>query len=155
MLAEVKSPVPMYVAGETRHEGSQAPQRLGSASLLGRLFQDELLAFFRESAIYVCTSRYEPFGLAPLEAALCGCAVLVRDIPSLREVWKDAARYFSDPHSLSQLLHEFAEDPDALHAAQRRSQARAQDFTAERMVADYQVEFTRMLNEAEARSYAA
>jgi glycosyltransferase involved in cell wall biosynthesis len=155
MLAEVTSPVPLFVAGEIQHEGSHAPQHLGSATLLGRLSQDQLLSFFRESAIYICTSRYEPFGLAPLEAALCGCAVLARDISSLREVWKDAARYFSDANSLSELLHEFAEDPGALHAAQRRSQTRAQFFTAERMVDGYRAEFARALNQAEASSYAA
>src|SRR4051812_15134173 len=155
MLGEVSSPIPLYVAGETRHQGSQAPQHLGSATLLGRLAHDQLLQIFRESATYICTSRYEPFGLAPLEAALCGCAVLVRDIPSLREVWKDGARYFSDPHSLSDLLHEFAADPDALYAAQRRSHARAQCFTAKRMLDGYTAEFARALNQAEASSHAA
>ena len=155
ILADVSSPFPLYVAGEIRHEGSHSPTRLGSATLLGRLPQDELLRFFGESAIYICTSRYEPFGLAPLEAALCGCAVVARDIPSLREVWNDAARYFSDPQSLSEVLHECAHDQESLHAAQRRSQTRAQCFTAERMVTGYRAEFTRMLNEAEARSYAA
>ena len=55
--------------------------------MLGPLAEEDLLALFQESAIYLCTSRYEPFGLAPLEAALCGCAVVANDIESLREVW--------------------------------------------------------------------
>jgi len=37
---------------------------------------------------------YEPFGLAPLEAALSRCAIVANDIPSLREVWGSAAMYF-------------------------------------------------------------
>jgi glycosyltransferase involved in cell wall biosynthesis len=114
-----------------------------------------LLHFFRHSAVYICTSRYEPFGLAPLEAALCGCAVLARDIPSLREVWQDGARYFSDAPSLEALLHEFASDPESLHAAQNRSLARARWFTAERMVSSYAAHYARCLNQAEARTYAA
>ena len=43
----------------------------------------ELLA---HAAIYIATSKYEPFGLAPLEAALSGCALVANDIPSLAEV---------------------------------------------------------------------
>ena len=155
MLGDVTSEMPLYVAGETQHEGSRAPNHLGSVSLLGRIPEGALMDFFRESAIYMCTSRYEPFGLAPLEAALCGCALLARDIPSLREVWEDGARYFSDARTLSTLLDELANDPDALRAAQHGSQKRAQWFTAERMVASYREEFARALKDSAARAYAA
>ena len=155
MLGEVSSPIPLFVAGDTQHEDAKLPEDMGSATLLGRLSEDELLQFLRESSIYVCTSRYEPFGLTPLEAALCGCAVLARDINSLREVWQDAARFFSDAISLSMLLDEFATDPYALRAAQHRSCARAQLFTAERMVQAYHAQFTKLLYDAEARTYAA
>jgi glycogen synthase len=155
MLAGVSSPLPLYAVGPTEHDGSQAPAQIGAATLLGPLGEDELLQFFRESAIYICTSRYEPFGLAPLEAALCGCAVLARDIPSLREVWQDGALYFSNSQSLTELLNEFAADPDSLQAAQRRSIVRARLFTAERMVKSYRDQYARVLNETEAEMYAA
>jgi glycogen(starch) synthase len=155
LLAGVLSAVPLYVAGDKQHEASRVQDDLGSLTMLGRLSEQELLEFFRESAIYICTSRYEPFGLAPLEAALCGCAVLARDIPSLREVWQDGARYFSDVQTLSALLDELARDPDSLHAAQRRSSKRAISYNAERMVKAYHAEFTRVLNEAEVRTHAA
>ena len=58
------------------------------------------------AAIYIATSKYEPFGLAPLEAALSRCAILANDIPNLREIWGDAACYFrsSDAESLSEAL---------------------------------------------------
>jgi glycogen synthase len=155
LLAGVSSPVPLSIAGETQHRGASAPHNLGEVTLLGRLPEPALLEFFRESAIYICTSRYEPFGLAPLEAALCGCAVVARDIPSLREVWLDGARYFSDAQSLSALLEEYAQDPDALSAAKHRSLRRAECFTAEQMIASYRAEFTRTLRSAEDRAHAA
>jgi glycogen synthase len=155
LLAAVSAPFPLYVAGETEHDGRSASRQLGSAALLGRLPESELLELFRNSAIYICTSRYEPFGLAPLEAALCGCAVLARDIPSLREVWQEGARYFSDAPSLETLLHEFASDPQLLAAAQTDSLNRARLFTAERMVSLYRAHYAHALNEAEARTYAA
>jgi len=155
LLAGVRSAVPLYVAGDKQHEASRVQDDLGSLTILGRLSEPELLEFFRESAIYICTSRYEPFGLAPLEAALCGCAVLARDIPSLREVWQDGARYFSDAQTLSALLDELAGDRHSLHAAQLRSSRRAISFNAERMVKGYHEEFTRVLSEAEVRTHAA
>lgn len=155
LLSEVSAPLPLYVAGETQHDGMSASRQFGSATLLGRLPDLELIEFFRDSAIYICTSRYEPFGLAPLEAALCGCAVLARDIPSLHEVWQEGARYFSDAPSLEALLHEFASDPERLCFAQAESLNRARLFTAERMVSSYIAHYAHALHEAEARSYAA
>ena len=155
MLGDVSAPVPICAAGQVQHGSASAPASLGSVRLLGRLSQEELLDFFRQSAIYICTSRYEPFGLAPLEAAHCGCAVLARDIPSLREVWQDAALYFSDAQSLSALLDQLADDSALLVAAQERSFARAQSFTAEQMLAAYRNLFARALKDAEKRTYAA
>ena len=42
----------------------------------------ELMALLARSSIYIATSIYEPFGIAPLEAALCGCAVIANGIPT-------------------------------------------------------------------------
>ena len=51
------------------------------------------------AAIYALPARYEPFGLSILEAALSGCALVIGDIPSLREIWADAALFVpSDGH---------------------------------------------------------
>ena len=62
---------------------------------LGRAWRSEaLLELFRTSAIYICTSVYEPFGWRRLKLRVCGCAVVARDMPSFREVWGDAALYF-------------------------------------------------------------
>ena len=61
------------------------------------------------AAIFAEPARYEPFGLAALEAGLAGCALVLGDIPSLREVWGDAALYVPPA------------DDDALEAALRRA----------------------------------
>lgn len=137
LLTEVESPMPMVIAGETEHEGIPAPDCLGKAKLLGRLASDDLLALLRRSAVYLCTSRYEPFGFAPLEAALCGCAVVANDIASLREVWQEDALYFTDAESLTELLRDLGRQPTLLQVAQQRARERARCFTAERMVSEY------------------
>ena len=137
VLLNVLSPWPILIAGDQRHEAAVAPEFISCAKLLGLLSQDSLTALFRASNVYLATSVYEPFGLAPLEAATCGCAVLANDIPSLREVWGDAAIYFYDAESLSTLLLQLDVDEGALVAARRASHERALQLTAKRMAAGY------------------
>ncbi len=137
ILQDVQSPIPILVAGETSYERSQFSDSLGGAVLLGAMGVDELLALFHRSAIYLCTSIYEPFGLAPLEAALCGCAVVANDIPSLREVWSNAALYFDDAASLTRVLESLSQDSQLLADAQKRSHQRARHLSADRMVNAY------------------
>ncbi len=136
ILRDLDSPMPIAVAGEQRCEDAVADVPPG-VELQGVLQQDELLQLFSESAIYLCASRYEPFGLAALEAALCGCAVVARDIPSLREVWGEAAAYFAGAEELSALLKRLYRDPEYLREVQSRAGERARLYTRERMVNGY------------------
>jgi glycogen synthase len=155
LLASIQSPIPLLLAGNAQHGSAVMDGSLGHVTTLGQIASDDLLALFRESSIYICTSRYEPFGLAPLEAALCGCAVLAYDISSLREVWDSAALYFDSGASLTALLHQLKADPWRLAAAQQRSLARARTFTTERMGAAYQQIFQRALAAHEDVAYAS
>jgi glycogen synthase len=136
LLGAVRSPMPLVVAGEAHYDGGQ-PASLSGVELRGALCEPEILSLFASSAVYICTSRYEPFGLAPLEAALCGCAVVVRDIDSLREVWQDAALYFGNAEELSALLTRLAEQPTFLYNAQRQAGEQARRYTRTNMVERY------------------
>lgn len=133
MLRAAELPLPVAIAGESDGTTFGADR----ITCTGQLGMDALLAMFRTSAIYICCSRYEPFGLAALEAALCGCAVLAHDIPSLREVWGDGALYFQDADTLSSLLRQLCNDAALLAAAQARSSARAQRYTSAAMAEGY------------------
>jgi glycogen synthase len=155
MLAGADFPFPLLVAGETEYQSSSSPGFPAGTSALGPVAEKDLLSLFAQSAIYLCTSRYEPFGLAPLEAALCGCAVLARDIPSLREVWGSGALYFSDAAGLSHLLHQLARHPVQLWAAQNRSRRRAQKYTAQDMTEQYLSIYQAMLAKFEAPAHVA
>ncbi len=105
--------------------------------MLGQLSESEMLDLLQRSSIYLCLSVYEPFGLAALEAAQSGCAVIARDIPSLREVWEDGALFFHDADSLSALLEQLASDAELLHAARCRSYERSRYFSRDQMVDKY------------------
>jgi len=154
ILCDVRSPIPILVAGE-KEWGSTTPAPLPEEMLLGPLSEPDLLRLFGQSQIYICTSRYEPFGLAPLEAALCGCAVIASDIASLREVWEDGALYFNGVETLSALLCWLHDNPQELRAAQRRSLSRARQFSGQRMTHSYLELYRMVLAKAESTTYAA
>jgi len=145
MLRTVNSPIRIYVAGERNCGNSAAPRQIGRSILLGALPQSSLMTLLARSSIYIATSIYEPFGMAPLEAALCGCAVIANDIPSLREVWGDDALYFDGPRSLSMLLHQLNRDEELLAQARQRSFARANEMTVQRMVDSYEALYRALL----------
>ena len=77
---------PLHLAGESGEAG-HFPQ----VRFLGRLTGMEIQRHFDAAAIYAAPALYEPFGLAILEAAQSGCALVLADIPSLRELWDGAA----------------------------------------------------------------
>ena len=53
----------------------------------GEMFRHELLALYQKSTIYVQFSVGETFGVAPLEAYLSGCKLIVSEnVPSLHEL---------------------------------------------------------------------
>jgi len=68
----------------------------------GRLPDDELFGLMRRAVALIFPSKYEGFGIPPLEAMVNCCPVLGSDIPAVHEVCGRAARYF-DPYSAEEL----------------------------------------------------
>jgi glycosyltransferase involved in cell wall biosynthesis len=122
---------PVYVAGDGRVDGA--------VCALGPLSPTEVAAWLSRAAIFALPARYEPFGLLPLEAALSGCALVLGDIPSLREVWGDAAVYVNPDRldalhdAVERLTHDAAERARYAEAAA----ARGREYTPERMAQAY------------------
>ena len=113
----------------------------------GRTPRAEVDAWMRRASVYVGASLYEPFGLAPLEAALHGCALVLSDIPSFRELWDGCAAFFprGDADALAATLAELAPDVDrcARLAAAARERALGR-FTADRFTSQYLDLYERM-----------
>jgi glycosyltransferase involved in cell wall biosynthesis len=63
---------------------------------LGTLGEEELGRWLSARPVFVSAALHEPFGLAVLEAASAGCALVLSDIPSFRELWEEVA-VFVDP----------------------------------------------------------
>jgi glycogen synthase len=140
VLAEVapRLPWPVFLAGDS-HTPDGLTTALIGCRMLGKLNPTELSALYSRAAIYALPARYEPFGLSILEAALSGCALLLGDIPSLREIWQDAATFVpaEDLAALEKALCHLIADP--LHRARMSQRAfrRAREFSQSRMVDRY------------------
>lgn len=131
-------PWPVYVAGEQQHPDGGSPD-LGGCRALGLLTPAQLRGWYGRATIYALPARYEPFGLSALEAALSGCALVLGDIPSLREIWGNAGIFVSPsiPQEWSRVLRRLAADPAACEEFGRRARRRALEFTPERMATAY------------------
>jgi glycogen synthase len=111
----------------------------GAGAGLGHISGPELADLLGRASIFAAPARYEPFGLAALEAGLSGCALVVGDIASQREVWGAAAAFVDpfDDEALAAMLRTLIGDPQRrshLAAAARR---RALEYTPERMAREY------------------
>jgi glycosyltransferase involved in cell wall biosynthesis len=129
---------PVYVAGEDQHPNGTAAAPQG-VRMLGKLPPAELAGWLGRAAIYALPARYEPFGLSALEAAFAGCALVLGDIPSLREVWGDAAAFVppDDAEALRATLTALADDGARRQALAERAQGRARRYTPRAMADGY------------------
>jgi glycogen synthase len=131
-------PWPVYVAGEVRHPNG-ADARVSGAIPLGRLGTTELAGWLGRASVFALPARYEPFGLSVLEAALSGCALVLGDIPSLRELWGDDAIYAApdDRRALADALRRLIGDPELRRSLGDRARARAAAYSPDRMADQY------------------
>lgn len=102
--------------------------------LLGTLDGAALACEYAKAGFFVSPARYEPFGLAVLEAASAGCPLILSDIPSFRELWDGAAVFIApdDAAGLAEAMLSVRDDAVWLGEAAR---ARAARYTPEAMVA--------------------
>lgn len=131
-------PWPVYGAGPRSGPHGGAPD-LSGLHALGALEPGVLAQWYARAAIYALPARYEPFGLTALEAAQQGCALVLGDIASLREVWGEAATYVppEDRTALREALRGLIADPERRQRAGRRASARARLYSPGRMLGDY------------------
>jgi len=146
LLSHCDHKVPISIAGSGKHpdevlrEARPAlPARRGM-QFHGQQSETQLAHLYSRASMYAATSRYEPFGLAPLEAALSRCAIVANDIPTFHEIWGETACYFryNDADHLAHTIQRLHADRElrltyanlAYHRARQR-------YTAERMIDDY------------------
>jgi glycosyltransferase involved in cell wall biosynthesis len=130
--------MPIAIAGDPAGpNGEVAPRE--NVAFLGKLAPDELATWMARASIFVAPTKYEPFGLTILEAALSGCALVLGNIATLRELW-DGAAVFVDPTDAGELrsvLRDLGNDPTKVTSLGANAHARAAHYSLTRMARSY------------------
>lgn len=126
----------LLAAGSTQgpHRGTVA---LTHASCVGTLSGSEIASYLAVRPVFASTALYEPFGLAVLEAAQAGCALVLSDIATFRELWEGAAIFVapSDDAAIAAALDRLLSDSIERARAGAAARERAARYTVEAMTA--------------------
>jgi len=100
---------------------------------VGHVSDAELRALYEHALALVYPSRYEGFGLPPLEAMTCGCPVVISDQPALLEIAGNSEAVLvtgmDDVDGLARKMVQLAEDADLRRRLSERGRAHAARFT--------------------------
>lgn len=103
----------------------------GNIIPLGYVAEEELPCLYSGASAFIYPSRYEGFGLPPLEAMASGVPVITSTAQALREVGGEAVLTVSPDHpeALEYALRSVLEDVDRAESLQELGQKRAGRFT--------------------------
>jgi glycosyltransferase involved in cell wall biosynthesis len=152
-----KSDWPIRVAGPSGIGTGSAVIASTSCEFLGEISHDALVLQMKAASIFVSPARYEPFGLSVLEAASAGCALLLSDIPTFRELWDGAAMFF-DPHdtrALAERLRSLCNDDVQRARLQRAAIEQAKRYPLRNTVGAYRSLYDSLLATAPGRPLMA
>lgn len=109
-------------------------------TLSGPLPHGQLQERIRQASLYLFPSRFETFGVAPLEALAAGLPVIASDIPALRESLGDAALLISpdDDKVWKQTIIRLLHDPEERLRLAERGPKRASELTWAKQSAQYE-----------------
>lgn len=128
---------PLVVAGmtgwhtQTLHTAAELLRKRGELLMLGYVTDDRIHALFAGAAVFVYPSRYEGFGLPPLEAMASGVPVIASNCTSLPEVVGDAG-ILLDPDNIDSFhrhLQQLLEDTHYAAQLSARGLAKAATFS--------------------------
>lgn len=126
--------IPVLAAGPL--EGPNGAE-IGSrhAVALGQQNDDLIAAYLSAQPIFVSAARYEPFGLAVLEAAQAGCPLVLSDIPTFRELWDGAALFVEsdDDEAIARAIGQLAADHGLRKNLGEAAKERATNYSLETM----------------------
>ncbi|MBX6424937.1 MAG: glycosyltransferase family 4 protein [Variibacter sp.] len=136
-LASVAASLPWPVVLAGAKDGRIAPS--ANLRLTEELPHETLMDLMARAEIFVAPALYEPFGLAVLEAAAAGSALVLSDIPVLRELWAGAAVFVDgrDSAGLRDALIALCADDRRRNDLRARARRRAARYTLAAMVDGY------------------
>jgi alpha-1,3-rhamnosyl/mannosyltransferase len=139
--------------GYLQTELAGSPSELASrVCFTGQVTDSELRALYAGAVAFVFPSRYEGFGLPPLEAMALGAPVVCSDATCLPDVAGDAAVVFpaGDRGSLVEALRRVLRDPVLRQRLAAAGHTQAARFSWAKTAAKTVTVYTRVLQEREA-----
>lgn len=99
--------------------------------MLGELPGETLAELLARRPIFVSGATFEPFGLAVLEAAAAGCALVLSDIATFRELWAGAALFVApdDPEGFATAIGHLHANPTLRAEMGAAARTRAARYT--------------------------
>ncbi len=122
---------------EDREVAAKASHLGDRVRFTGFIERDLLRQYYKQAAALVFPSRYEGFGLPPLEAMASGCAVIVSNAASLPEICGNAALY-CDPDSADDIANKMMEIIHNLNLKEsliKKGYRRVEEFTWDKCAA--------------------
>jgi glycosyltransferase involved in cell wall biosynthesis len=128
--------VPMRAAGPLKGPNG-AEVIFDNIHSLGNLGEEEMGRWLAAKPVFVSAALYEPFGLAVLEAAAAGCALILSDIPTFRELWDEVAVFVNprDETGFTRAIANLVGDDFERAVLGRAAKERAARFTPDAMAA--------------------
>ncbi|MFP4002220.1 MAG: glycosyltransferase family 4 protein [Alphaproteobacteria bacterium] len=132
--------------------GQGAAGRFRHLHTLGPLPRRAVLGELETAEIYVSPARFGPFGLSVLEAASCGAALVLSDIPAFRELWGGAALLVppDDEAALAKAVNGLIAEPERRQALAATARARAARYPLRATVNGYLRLYARLTSGAAA-----
>ena len=132
--AAARLDAPVQAAGPTVGPNG-AGIALDHLARLGQLRETRLNGVLAARPVFASAAVYEPFGLSVLEAAQAGCALVLSDIPTHRELWDGAARFVEprDDESFASTISNLLADREERNRLGKRAAEHALRYTPERM----------------------
>jgi glycogen synthase len=129
---------PVLLAGEQK-DNEALQINTENIYYLGSLNTEQIAHQLSTTAIYCLPAKYEPFGLSILEAAMSGCALVLGNIDSLKEVWGNNAKYVDteDPKALADTINELLNNKQLLDEYAKKAFIHAQTFSLHTMAQNY------------------
>lgn len=139
---------PLLLAGEKENPAEANKGIILKSKHLGILPRKMISFYLSYASIFVHPAKYEPFGYSPLEAALSGCAMVLGDIDSLREIWEDSALYV-DPDNeelLADAINSLITDKSLRLSYSEKAYRHAKKYSSILMCNDYLDSYKNLLS---------
>ncbi|HUF55273.1 MAG TPA: glycosyltransferase family 4 protein [Thermohalobaculum sp.] len=130
--------VPVVAAGPVEGPNGERAEAK-TLVLAGELSAVQMAARLRAARVFVSAARYEPFGLAVLEAAQAARPLVLSDIPTFRELWEGAALFvpWDDPAAFARQVRRLLDDPAEAERWGAHAARRAARYSVASMIEGY------------------